>query len=270
MAEIVPFKQYEKVTFVLSNTKPVEVSDFLSSVEGFQKEFKKELLLHGIKYNDENYKLYISVKEGSLEWSFFISLAKDIGQKLLFEEAPMFILKKLWLRFAQNFSKIRKGKDTKYNDLQLLENQKDVLKAPAQDTGASLSVKYKSENNGKKEEYEFNATGLESLAVSNIISDKIKEIKKNENANEEFFGEVLELKLSSNDGGKVSLKGFIETYDPDNAFFVHFTDNEMKDRVLLENEDNPLTKNYYVDGIVKIRRGKIMVYEITNIIEAID
>lgn len=56
----------EKVTVTLDNTKPVEVLDFLTSVQGFYSQYRKVVKDSGIDYNNQSVKLYINTVKGGV------------------------------------------------------------------------------------------------------------------------------------------------------------------------------------------------------------
>jgi hypothetical protein len=64
----------EKLTIKFDNKEPVEVMGFLKSIHAFQKEYKSVCKINNVNYNDDEVKLYIQVREGCIEWDFFVKL----------------------------------------------------------------------------------------------------------------------------------------------------------------------------------------------------
>ena len=102
---------FEKVTVKFENKKPVEVIDFLISIEAFQKEYKKILEENSLNYKDEHFKLYITVKEGSLVWDFFVKIIPDLFTSLSTDTAK-YVLKKTYQ------SIVLKWQNTQVNSLE--------------------------------------------------------------------------------------------------------------------------------------------------------
>lgn len=259
---------FEKVTVRFENKKPVEVIDFLISIEAFQKEYKKILEENNLNYKDENFKLYITVKEGSLVWDFFVKIIPDLFTSLSIDTGKH-VLKKTYQ------SIVSKWQDTKANSLESkdiisLDNSQKILQPSVKDLSAKLSFKYSNKNGYKEEKLEFEIMGDAGKGVYDSIGEHIKRLKNESSEHLEINNEILELVVSqSQSKGNLSIRGVIETIDTKPKILT-FQDRHLRDQFLENNKNNPFLKYYVVNGNIKKRDNKILTYDITELVEVID
>ena len=134
----------EKLTIEFYNTKPVEVIDFLTSINAFRKEYETTLKAEGFKLGNDDMKLYIKVKEGSSIWELLILLPAQATLDFVSNK----ILHKTWNKFNQIFSKVKKEESTSHIPTETLNNAKEFLQPISNDLASKVKVLY--EDNSKK------------------------------------------------------------------------------------------------------------------------
>jgi hypothetical protein len=246
----------EQITVKLDNVKPVEVMDFLTSIQGFQNEYKNIVKDQKLRYSDEDIKLYIHVREGCVEW-IFSRLLVGFGQK-----ARSFvqdkILQKAYNSVINNINKVQQEKQVEQN-VDSLSNAQKVLAVSRSDLGSTLSIKYK--NKDEESELKFEITGSSGRGVYDKIGELVEKIKLPKQ--EDFKNEVIQLTLNKNNTIKCKIESLC-----DREVTIICEDN-LKRIFITENKDNPFSTYYVVNGKVKTIDGRIIAYEITEIIETI-
>jgi hypothetical protein len=183
----------EKVTVKFDNTKPVEVMDFLTSIDAFRKEYESVVKAEGFKIDDNDMKLYIHVKEGCIQWEFIRQIwnSEPVQATLAFVGSK--VLEKTWGKIESIFSRVQKEQDISNNSIAELDNARGVLQPAKNDLASRLSVKY--ENPHEKIEITFETHG----AVSRGVYDKITEVinAKRLPVNDEFQDKILQLSVSN-------------------------------------------------------------------------
>jgi hypothetical protein len=249
----------EKVTIKFKNTKPVEVIDFLNSIHAFQKQYKKIIEEEGLKYNDEEIKLYIQVREGSLEWVFTTLKIKAVQDAFAFviTEPTKKFLKKTYDFFTAKINQVQNEEDLKSVEVSALENTKNTLQPTKNDLASKFTWEY--EDSEKKEKLTFEITG----ATGRGIYDKLEEIilqKKLKNDNE-FENKILQLAVS-NRQNSTAIRGIIGDFDEANDYQIGLSD-AIKD--IIKQQAKPFEGYYLVNGNVKLStEGKIVLYYITK------
>jgi len=246
----------EKVTVKFDNTKPVEVTDFLTSIHSFRKEYESIVKQEGFKIDDDDMKLYIHVKEGCIQWEFIRVLwdSKPVQATLGFVGEK--VLHKTWEKVTTIFSKVQKEESVNEKEVQELENAKGVLQPAKSDLGSKISYKY--ENKEEKVELNFEIQG----ASGRGIYDKIGEIisKKKLPSNDDFEDKILQLTISSRQNS-TAIRGVIEDFD-EKDYQIAFS-KDIQDTIA--NEIKPFEGCYLVNGSVKTAKNKIVLYYITKI-----
>src|SRR5574343_180923 len=157
----------ERVTVKLDNVKTVEVIDFLTSIQGFHNQYKQILKQEKIKYNDEDVKLYINIREGCIEWEF-----TRLAVQKTFEFVYNKLLFKAWDKLKTIYEKISKEQDLEESNEDLINTQK-ILQTAKSDLASKMTLKY--QNNETKLELEI--TGTSGRAVYDKIGDIIDKSK---------------------------------------------------------------------------------------------
>ncbi len=244
------FKVVETLTVTFSNTKPVEVIDFLSAVQGFQSQYKNILKENNLKYSDD-LKLYIQVRDGSIEWIFSLLGAGAVN----FVQDK--ILRKLYSKTTDTIEKIKKGKQADV-DITTLENTQKILRPAKGDLPSNMRIVYKNQ----EEELEFNIDGVSGRGVFSEIGDIIDRVRMP--ANKEFSQEVMSLSVSD----KNVIKAKIETINSKNLAII--CDKDIKDKLIKASKKNPFHTYFVVSGNIKSTDGKIVAYQISSLDDIIE
>ena len=253
-------KFIEKVVIHFDNKKDVEVIDFITSIAGFQQEYKKIVEESGFKYNDNDIKLYIKVKEGSLQWEF-IRVAIENYTQTTMEFATNLIKGQLLKKTCEKISKLFKDVEsesliTEESDKKSLENAKNILSPSKKDLSSKTKLSYynKNQNNETKLELEIEVSGTQGRAIHDKLAEIIEQIKPHQIT--DFTDQVLELKISSNN----SIKGVISEISDKEMKII--CSEELKNSMITDNQQNPFNMFYIVNGEIKKAGDKIVAYHI--------
>lgn len=254
----------EKVTIKLDNKKPIEVMDFLTSINAFQKQYRLVCKEEGYKYENEEVKPYIQLREGCVEWDFIRRLVTKNPILLGTISPAVFLLRKTAeILIEKVIEKIIKGEGVETSETNTLSNARDLLAVQKNDSGSDLSVNYKDCNNNA---YNFNNCifhGTTSRGVTDFLEDQIRSSKQ---INVNCFSKVLlYLDTACKENGS---KGIIEAdgFDPKKSVRLSFADDDLK-REVIEDKKNPLNTCYLVDVEVKKMQDKIVFCHILPIHE---
>jgi hypothetical protein len=244
----------EKLTIEFYNTKPVEVIDFLTSINAFRKEYETTVKAEGLKLGDDDMKLYIKVKEGSLIWELLIlkplqTTLDFVGNKILY---------KTWDSFNQIFSKVKKEESTSHIPAETLNNAKEFLQPISNDLASKVKVLY--EDNSKKLNIEGEFYGTDGRAVFSKLEELISH-KKLPLA-DEFEDKVLQLSISNRQNA-TAIRGVIGDFGQEDYQIIF--SNNIKDEIT--RQEKPFEVYYLVNGSVKRSpsNNKIVAYHITKI-----
>ena len=247
----------EKFTVKLNNKKPVEVTDFLKSINAFQKEYRNVCKKEGLKYDDDSVKLYIQVREGSVEWEF----VRQAGQLILLD-AHVYLLKKTADILIEKILKsVIDGKEPEVNDPNSLANARDFVTVQKNDKGSNISLTHQKHNGDIYNYNNCTFTGVNARGAIDFIDDSLK--NNNAKTDNAFTNEVLELTVTE----KNQIKGKISSISEDPKVIV-FKDG-LRSEIITDNSRNPLTICYIVNGNIKNAGDKIVAYEITELVETI-
>ncbi len=241
----------ESVIIKFDNSKPIEVIDFLTSIQGFQNQYKKTLKSENLKYTDE-LKLYLYVREGCIEFEFVRLIGESVS-KFVTDK----IVKKTYEAITTVISNISNNKNV-VEDVVLLENTNKVLSPAKVDGQSSMKFSYK---NNQGDHLKFETNGVEAKEVCESLVDMIEQIKMPKH--EGFNRETMKLAVTS----KNIIKAKIETISEKEITIIG--DDELKRKMLEENKENPFATYFIVTGRVKSAEGKIIAYDIHQIDEII-
>ena len=244
----------EKLTIEFYNTKPVEVIDFLTSINAFRKEYEATLKAEGFKLGNDDMKLYIRVKEGSLIWELLI--LKPLQTTLDFVVNK--ILHKTWNKFNQIFSKVKKEESTSDLPTETLNNAKEFLQPISNDLASKVKVLY--EDNSKKLNIEGEFYGTDGRAVFSKLEELISHKKLP--LTDEFEDKVLQLSISNRQNA-TAIRGVIGDFGQEDYQIIF--SNNIKDEIT--RQEKPFEVYYLVNGSVKRSpsNNKIVAYHITKI-----
>ncbi len=247
----------EKLTIQFINTKPVEVMDFLTSIHGFRKEYEATVKTEGFKFNDNDMKLYIKVKEGSMIWEFIRQATeKPLQASLAFVGNK--ILNKTWAKLSEVFEKIKKEESVSDVPIETLNNAKEFLQPASNDLASRVKVLY--EDKDRKLEYEKTFNGTDGKAIYSKIEEIIT--YKKVPLKDEFEDKILQLSIS-NRQNSTAIRGVIADFDEDNYYQIALSDN-IKDEI--KKQAKPFEGYYLVSGSIKRSQNKkIVLYYITKI-----
>lgn len=244
----------EKLTIEFHNTKPVEVMDFLTSINAFRKEYEATVKAEGFKLGDDDMKLYIRVKEGSVIWDYFI--IKPLQATLGFVGNK--ILHKTWNKFNQIFSKVKKEESTSDLPAETLNNAKEFLQPISNDLASKVKVFY--EDDSKKLNIEAEFHGTDGRAVFSKLEELISHKKLP--LTDEFEDKVLQLSISNRQNA-AAIRGVIGDFGKEDHQIL--CSNNIKDEI--KRQEKPFEVYYLVNGSVKRSpsNNKIVAYHITKI-----
>ena len=246
---------HEKITIKFDNNKPVEVIDFLTSISAFQKEYEDTIKQLKFKVNNDDLKLYINVREGSIVWEF----ARIIAEKSV-DIVQERILNKVYDTITGIFKKVENEDSITEDTITSLKNTKNVFQPATKDLPSKFSIEY--ENQTEKLNFNFQTTGSISRGVCEELKDIIKTLQKPQN--DEFMDEVLQLVISSKPN-TTSIRGIIDLFD-NKDYQIAFADDTIKD-IILNSKKTPFLQYYLVSGTVKRAQDKIVLYYITKMEE---
>lgn len=246
----------EKVTIKFDNTNPVEVIDFLTSVQGFHNQYKKIIKEEQLKYNEDDIKLYIHIRNGSLEWEFVRTSIGKLGQTA-FDFCSKKLLHKTWNSIVSLIEKVQKGKENIIEPIDNYTNAQKCLQLTKNDLGSQLKFSYKN----RDEELSFEVNGASGRGIYDKIGDIIDKIRLPING--DFFNEVAKLTLTDNN----VIKCKIENISEKDINIICRSD--IRQRLITENEKNPFSTYYIINGKTRTVEGKIIAYELTEIVEII-
>ena len=245
----------EKLTIEFHNTKPVEVIDFLTSINAFRKEYEATVKAEGFKLGNDDMKLYIKVKEGSVIWEYLIlrpaqATLDFIGNK---------ILHKTWDKFNQIFSKVKREESISDTPAETLNNAKEFLQPTSNDLASKVKVLYY-EDSDKKLNLEGEFYGTEGRAIFSKIGELISHKKLP--LTDEFEDKVLQLSIS-NRQNSTAIRGVIGDFGQEDYQIIF--SNNIKDEI--KRQEKPFEVYYFVNGSVKRSpsNNKIVAYHITKI-----
>lgn len=249
----------ERVIVKLHNKKPVEVIDFLSAIQGFQNEYKRLAKKEGLNYNDDDVKLYITVKEGCLEW-IFTRFLTPLGQKTMgFLQDK--VLKKTWESITGKIDKIQKGEDVGDADVESLQNTQKILAPTDNDLGSEIEYKYTYKNEEEEFEHHFKIIGASGKGVYEKIGEIVDKAKSP--VIEDFEDEIMQLELNNNNTVKCKIE-----HISDKAVNL-IANTELKEKLITKTKENPFNTYYVVAGRTKIFNGKIIAYQVTQLKDTI-
>lgn len=247
----------EKVTIKFTNTKSIEVIDFLTSIQGFHNQYKKIVKQEKRKYNDDDVKLYIHVREGSIEWEFVrLAIVKFTSQT--FEFVNDKLLQKTWSIITSTIDKVQKEEQVEEN-IEDFSNIQKCLQPTKNDLGSRLNFKYK--NKTEELDVSFEITGASGRGVYDKIGEMIEKVRLP--IKEDFENEIAKLTLNENHVIKCKIENISEKE------VAIICADELKQELITNNEKNPFSTYYVVNGKVKIVDGKIIAYELTKRIDTI-
>ena len=249
----------EKLTFKFDNKKPIELTSFLESISSFQKEYKHDIENAGLRYNDEDIKLYIQVREGCIEWEF---VRKWIANTLI-PTSAYDLLKKTAVKVVSIFNKTKN--DENLDDIPSNEiiNARKIFSPASNDFSSKYNINYSNCEDIKVINI-FATDGITTKAVCDKM-EEILEIKKTP-TDDTFKEEILYWKHIANDDKNIKTidKGIIETFSDKPVKLLCST--ELKQKMIKETAQNPTNIYYIVNGSIKKANNKIIAYQITEII----
>ena len=246
----------ESLKIKLMSDKPIEVADFLATVNGVQAQYKKILKEHGLTYSGD-LKLYLQVKEGSVEWVFFIleAAASAIAVE---------ILKYLYKRVTDILEKARSEKNID-SDLAVLKDLLKILKSSVKSQGGQIIITYENKKTG--ESLTFDIKEGYAVEIYQIINEiikfrKVPEPKPDINrsiTSENFEKEKMQLVLT----GDNTIKAKIDRFSPEAMPII--CDEVIRRSLIERSAQNPFFSDFLVTGVVLIRGGKISAYRLLQL-----
>lgn len=253
----------DKLTFSINTNDPISVKDLTDSLVAFSNEYIKSS-----KLKDSTVRI-MEVRKGSYIFDVMMA-AKDYI-------LPMAENTKIAVEFVESMIKIGKffssnrtndSEDEYLPTKQEAENIKSILQPIYNITNnGTMTITVNNDNKEPPQAY-FSATVPESHMIKNNATKYIKQLEANEQKEEEinFFNNKLlyfvQTRLNSKDKGQKSICEEISKEEVATAFANQEIQNEIM--------SNPYFYEFFVDIKIHRTKGKIKVYEITNIHQKIE
>lgn len=250
----------------ISNSKPVEVSDFTRTMSAFGTMFSCFAQKNGKSKEEANARLYVSkIVEGSID----IHLVELATASML----PFIENTNLVIEFAKHIKSIYDyyiSGNGKKPDLSVpeLKGAHDMMSVTANDKGSNMAVQV---INGDVDRviYEgctFNF--IEGNSIQNQSARELKDMKMISDEGDVYSRQLMTIFQVQKGGNQTGNKGIIDAIS-DKKMGLVFDSDELRNKIL-RSDDNPMKKGYVVDVIVLTASGKPVAYKILNLHDVID
>lgn len=248
----------------ITHSKPVEVSDFVSSLTAINKTYtafvqKKKNVAADLTKS----KLYVEkVEEGSI----IVYLKEIVTATIIpFLENinPIFEFAS-YLKDAYNFFKLGEGTKPKL-DLQECENLSRILDVVASDPKAEMTIGAIDCNNAKIEfnNCSFNfgeSNGMQKQLMQE--AEAIRETSKADNIYERVLMVIYQVRAKTDTDTSKGNKAIVDEIAKGKKVPIIFDSDELKNKILYS-DDNPTRYAYQVDISVETLNGNPIAYKIT-------
>jgi hypothetical protein len=254
----------EYLLIKIENTKPIELYDFSNSFLALHNQYKR-FTQKKYKNIDENVKLYVNeLKEGSkiVKVVRFFKMDK-LFQELIIKKFNEYLKMQFDAFLEQKLPELEEKLGHKLTKQELIE-LRAILKHNANDYNSKIHFEA-GQNNSITNNFYYE--GVQTRAISDEIEKGL--INLNENLKNDFQNEILQLSIKKTPSGSIVIKGIIDSVET-KEIQILFNSEEIKEKMLNKNEDNPFKVYYVVNGEIKRVNGEVKAYLIKELIQIID
>lgn len=250
----------------ISNSKPVEVTDFTKTMSAFGTMFSCFAQKNGKSKEEANSRLYVSkIVEGSID----IHLVELVTASMI----PFMENTNLIMEFAKHIKSIYdyyiSGNGNK-PDLSVpeLKGAHDMMSVTANDKGSNMAVQVINGDVGKVVYEGCSFNFIEGNSIQNQSARELKDMKMISDEGDVYSRQLMTIYQVQKGGNQAGNKGIIDAISDKKMGLVFDTD-ELRDKIL-RSDDNPMKKGYVVDVVVLTAAGKPAAYKILNLHDVID
>lgn len=253
-----------KLTIHITNTQPIEITDFTTSFEALGNEYYKFLSENSNFKLSPNSKLYIKeVKSGSI-----ITILTDLAPLVIpfVENTNSIIEFSKFLKSGYDYFLGKTKEKPKNFDLKDCNNFNNIIKPIAKDNGSNITMTGDF-NNYAPITINMNFSSQEANAIQNGIAREkllLKEEVPNIHEKVLFYWDSAKYDEKS----KSVDRGFIDSINKASLRVV-FENQEIK-KQMLDIENNPFHYVFLVDAEVMTIQNIPNIYKIISLIEIID